>query len=60
MDVLTAFPVVVSYSHNDSSPVSVLEKYGLEEFKPLVEGLRKGDLRTFQDGLVKYQHLFIR
>jgi hypothetical protein len=39
----------------------VLDKYALIKFKPLVEGIqRKGDLRTFQDGLVKYQHLFIR
>ena len=38
----------------------MLDKYSLDEFKPLVEGLRKGDLRTFQDGLVNSQHLFIR
>lgn len=38
----------------------LLDKYGLDEFKPLVAGLRKGDLRTFQDGLVKYQDRFIR
>ena len=38
----------------------MLDKYGLEEFKPLVEGIPKGDLRTFQDGLVKYQDCFIR
>lgn len=38
----------------------LLEKYGLTEFIPLVEGIRKGDLRTFQDGLVKYQDRFIR
>mmetsp|Transcript_17904 Transcript_17904/g.41045 ORF Transcript_17904/g.41045 Transcript_17904/m.41045 type:complete len:332 (+) Transcript_17904:428-1423(+) len=38
----------------------LLDKYGLEEFKPLVEGMRKGDLRTFQDGLVRYQDRFIR
>lgn len=38
----------------------LLNKYGLEEFKPLVEGMRKGDLRTFQDGLVQYQDRFIR
>mmetsp|Transcript_42940 Transcript_42940/g.103912 ORF Transcript_42940/g.103912 Transcript_42940/m.103912 type:complete len:133 (-) Transcript_42940:66-464(-) len=40
--------------------MNLLEKYGLEEFKPLVDGLQKGDLRTFQDGLVKYQDRFIR
>ena len=38
----------------------VLEKYRLKEFLPLVEGIRKGDLRTFNDGLVQYQDLFIR
>ncbi|CAJ1947046.1 unnamed protein product [Cylindrotheca closterium] len=38
----------------------LLEKYGLEEFKPLVDGLQKGDLRAFQDGLVRYQDRFIR
>ena len=38
----------------------VLDKYGLEEFKPIVEGIRKGDLLTFQDGLVRYQDTFIR
>ena len=39
---------------------TVLEKYSLYEFIPLVEGIRKGDLRTFSDGLLKYQDLFIR
>jgi len=39
---------------------ALLDKYGLDEFKPLVAGLLKGDLRTFQDGLVKYQDRFIR
>jgi len=38
----------------------LLQKYSLNEFKPLVEGIRKGDLRTFNDGLQKYQDLFIR
>lgn len=38
----------------------MLDKYQLDEFKPLIEGIRKGDLRTFQDGLVKYQGRFIR
>jgi hypothetical protein len=38
----------------------VLDKYQLDEFKPLIQGIRKGDLRTFQDGLVKYQGRFIR
>jgi len=39
---------------------TVLEKYDLEEFKSLVEGISKGDLRTFQDGLVRYQDRFIQ
>lgn len=42
------------------SDAIVLEKYGLSEFVPLVEGVRKGDLRTFQDALVLYQDRFIR
>ena len=45
---------------NFSRKKKVLDKYKLEEFKPLVDGIRKGDLRTFQDGLVKYQDRFIR
>jgi hypothetical protein len=39
---------------------SVLQKYQLHEFMPLVDSIRTGDLRTFNDGLSKYQHLFIR
>ena len=38
----------------------LLEKYSLHEFIPIVEGVRTGDLRTFHDGLVKYQDLFIQ
>ena len=38
----------------------LLEKYGLHEFIPIVEGVRTGDLQTFHDGLVKYQDLFIQ
>jgi len=38
----------------------LLQKYSLVEFKPLVEGIRRGDLRTFNDGLSKHQDLFIR
>ena len=37
---------------------SLLQKYGLTEFLPLVEGMRRGDLRTFNDGLSLYQDLF--
>ena len=37
----------------------LLQKYSLHEFVPLVEGIRTGDLRTFNDGLLKYQNLFI-
>ena len=49
-------PPITSFSFS----LLVLDKYGLTEFQPLVEGIRKGDLRTFQDGLVKYQDRFIR
>uniref|UniRef100_A0A6U3NR12 PCI domain-containing protein n=1 Tax=Ditylum brightwellii TaxID=49249 RepID=A0A6U3NR12_9STRA len=38
----------------------LLQKYSLHEFIPLVHGIRTGDLRTFNDGLQKYQDLFIR
>mmetsp|Transcript_9811 Transcript_9811/g.15079 ORF Transcript_9811/g.15079 Transcript_9811/m.15079 type:complete len:400 (-) Transcript_9811:12-1211(-) len=38
----------------------LLQKYSLHEFIPLVDGIRKGDLRTFNEGLLKYQDLFIR
>mmetsp|Transcript_48617 Transcript_48617/g.117579 ORF Transcript_48617/g.117579 Transcript_48617/m.117579 type:complete len:393 (-) Transcript_48617:179-1357(-) len=37
----------------------LLSKYNLEQFKPIVDGIKKGDLRTFQDGLVQYQDRFI-
>jgi hypothetical protein len=40
--------------------VPVLEKYQLIEFLPLVDSIKTGDLRTFNDGLLKYQDLFIR
>lgn len=46
--------------HFSDNHLEVLEKYGLHEFEPLVDGIRKGDLRTFQDGLLRFQHLFIR
>ena len=38
----------------------LLDKYALVEFVPLVEGIRRGDLLTFNDGLIQYQDLFIR
>lgn len=38
----------------------LLEKYSLHEFVPLVDGIRKGDLFTFNDGLRKYQHIFFQ
>jgi hypothetical protein len=38
----------------------VLAKYQLIEFVSLVDSIRKGDLRTFNDVLIKYQHRFIR
>jgi len=39
---------------------NLLQKYSLNEFIPVVEGVRTGDLRTFHDGLVRYQDLFIQ
>ena len=38
---------------------TVLTKYELVEYVSLVDSIRKGDLRTFNDALVKYQHRFI-
>lgn len=38
----------------------MLEKYQLNEFVPLVEGIQKGDLRMFNDALVDYQDQFVR
>jgi hypothetical protein len=38
----------------------VLTKYKLDEFLPLVDGIRKGDLRTFNDALIQFQDRFIR
>lgn len=39
---------------------AVLEKYKLNEFISLVSSIKKGDLRTFNDALIDYQHRFIR
>mmetsp|Transcript_29214 Transcript_29214/g.80259 ORF Transcript_29214/g.80259 Transcript_29214/m.80259 type:complete len:413 (-) Transcript_29214:3102-4340(-) len=39
---------------------TLLQKYGLSEFGPLVDSMRKGDLRTFNDSLVRFQDKFIR
>jgi nuclear mRNA export protein PCID2/THP1 len=40
--------------------MTVLEKYQLNEFMSLVVSIRNGDLRTFNDSLINYQHRFIR
>jgi hypothetical protein len=40
--------------------LTVLAKYSLHEFDALVAGIKNGDLRTFTNGLVKHQELFIR
>lgn len=37
-----------------------MEKYELFEFVPLVDAVRKGDMRKFNDTLIKFQHGFIR
>lgn len=50
-------------SRSACSPFSfntVLEKYELHEFVPLVDGIRKGDLRKFNGALLDFQHRFIR
>jgi len=39
---------------------SLLEKYKMHEFWPLVEGIRTGNLQKFNDGLVTSQELFIK
>jgi len=38
----------------------LLAKYSLKEFEEIVEGIQKGDMRTFSNGLAKHQELFIR
>jgi hypothetical protein len=40
--------------------LTVLEKYDLYEFVALCDGIRKGDLRKFNDALIEFQHQFIR
>lgn len=37
----------------------MLEKYQLHEYVPIVDGIRKGDLRKFNDALLEFQHRFI-
>lgn len=40
--------------------VKLLEKYDLREYVPLVSAIRRGDLRQFNDTLLKYQDKFIQ
>jgi hypothetical protein len=40
--------------------LKLLEKYKLEEYVPLVTAIQRGDLRLFNDTLLKYQDKFIR
>ena len=40
--------------------VKLLKKYNLEEYIPLVTAIRRGDLRQFNDTLLKYQDKFIQ
>ncbi len=40
--------------------ISLLKKYDLQEYLPLVTAIQKGDLRLFNDTLNKYQDKFIR
>ncbi|KAL7563008.1 hypothetical protein ACA910_013531 [Epithemia clementina (nom. ined.)] len=39
---------------------ALLEKYGLTEYAPLSDSMRKGDLRTFTDTLERFQDVSIR
>jgi len=53
----------ISWSANISFHLwymSVLEKYSLYEFVPLLNGMKTGNLMEFSDGLMKNQDLFIR
>ncbi len=40
--------------------LKLLQKYNLQEYMPLVTAIRCGDLRMFNDTLLKYQEKFIR
>lgn len=40
--------------------MTVLEKFQLDEFILIVDGIRKGDLKTFNGALLENQHRFIR
>eukprot|EP00551_Chaetoceros_affinis_P012038 CAMPEP_0203681956 /NCGR_PEP_ID=MMETSP0090-20130426/44268_1 /ASSEMBLY_ACC=CAM_ASM_001088 /TAXON_ID=426623 /ORGANISM="Chaetoceros affinis, Strain CCMP159" /LENGTH=405 /DNA_ID=CAMNT_0050550667 /DNA_START=67 /DNA_END=1284 /DNA_ORIENTATION=- len=40
--------------------VKLLEKYNLKEYVPLVTAIRRGDLRQFNDTLLKHQDKFIQ
>jgi nuclear mRNA export protein PCID2/THP1 len=40
--------------------LAVLTTYNLQEYVALVEGVRKGDLRSFNESLIRFQHRFIR
>ena len=51
-----------SLHQTDSLPcllITVLVKYDLVEFVSIVDSIRKGNLREFNDALIKYQHRFI-
>ncbi|GKY92251.1 hypothetical protein MPSEU_000196300 [Mayamaea pseudoterrestris] len=39
---------------------ALLQKYGLVEFVAVSEAIRTGNLRTFHDSLLQFQHIFIR
>lgn len=40
--------------------VKLMKKYSLKEYVPLVTAIRRGDLRLFNDTLLKYQDKFIQ
>ena len=58
--VILRYLVPVKLYRGRLPSAALLQKYGLGEFAPLVDSMRKGDLRTFQDTLGRFQAKFIR
>jgi len=62
LPVVTLNPAcAATFSHNSFwCGLSVLEKYELPEYSAIVDGIRTGNLRKFNDALIEFQHIFIR
>mmetsp|Transcript_18616 Transcript_18616/g.23973 ORF Transcript_18616/g.23973 Transcript_18616/m.23973 type:complete len:408 (+) Transcript_18616:114-1337(+) len=58
--VILRYLVPVKLYRGRLPSAALLQKYGLTEYGPLVDSMRKGDLRTFNDTLVRFQDKFIR